>query len=205
MLSTVQFNHNDTALLWMAGSAKAEWFRSHRWPNTKTPKLASYNLTPDEEQHYMQFIGLAGEAAIHRILYGDLHRFWIAQGLQQKSHRGDGGNDLPGLDIKCADMIGGKVPNLLIQAKLIKPETIYILAIASVDEPKKPELLEVKVLGCIRGSSARVHGSIVEFHYLNYLVSAEQLTPIDVLKWPELAGDQQLQFADCSPHAQDGV
>jgi hypothetical protein len=74
-----------------------------------------------------------------------------------------------------------------------------------VDEPKKPELLEVKVLGCIRGSSARVHGSIVEFHYLNYLVSAEQLTPIDVLKWPELAGDQQLQFADCSPHAQDGV
>ena len=184
----INLEENQAALIWMAASAKADWMLSHGWPAIESQKLKNYGLTKEDEQTYHQAIGLAGEAAVHLWVYGNLSRFFAAQRINQSSATGDGGEDLQGINVKAVDSLCSlpMQQNLLVQSARLATNIIYLQTLVMVSEPFMfISNLNVKIIGAISGSSIANNFKPSHGNPPCFMVPFELLYPPEALLWNE--------------------
>ena len=150
----ISFDKWTKNLLVDIGRAKADWFRFNNWPSHLN-RFLRHGLTHEEAWHFQQFLGVCGEAALWQWLWGDLSEFWKQQAfLHESKALSDGGEDLPGLDVKTRDlMYHGTVsqPDLLLTQNRLNPKVHYVLCVVELDKPVVPLELNVSIMGCISG------------------------------------------------------
>jgi hypothetical protein len=184
----IELDENQAGLIWMAASAKADWMLAHGWPAIQSEKLKNYGLTKDDEQTYHQAIGLAGEAAVHLWVYGNLSRFFQAQRINQSSATGDGGEDLQGINVKAVDSLCSlpMQQNLLVQSPRLSTNIIYLQTLVMISEPFMfISNLKVKIVGAISGSSIATNFKPSHGNPPCYMVPFELLFPPEALLWNE--------------------
>ena len=185
---TIELDQNQAGLIWMAASAKADWMISHGWPAIQSEKLKNYGLTKDDEQTYHQAIGLAGEAAVHLWVYGNLSKFFEAQRINQAAAIGDGGEDMAGINIKAVDSLCSlpMQQNLLVQSARLSTNIIYLQTLVMISEPFMfISNLKVKIVGAISGSSIANNFKPSHGNPPCYMVPFELLFPPEALLWNE--------------------
>ena len=152
----IEFDTSTTKLLWEIGKAKAAWFAQNNWVGALS-RFLRFGITTPEAENYQQFFGLAGEAAVWQWLWGDLGEFWEQQAwLHESKALSDGGQDLPGLDVKTRDLIyhsDPTQPDLILTPNKINPDVWYVLCIVHLDQPKVPLELLVSIAGTIDGKT----------------------------------------------------
>lgn len=188
----IQITHDQatTNLLWSAAGAKAAWFQQNHWAS-KLSRMAKFGITPTEAEHFQQFVGLAGEAAVWQWLWGDLGEFWEQQSeLHETQTRTDGGHDLPGgLDVKSRDLMhhsAAHLPDLLLTPSRLNPRSQYLLTVVCLAEPWRPQETEVVLCGAISGQVIQSQQSRWYSEKLRMLAIAQgDLSPVETLRWPE--------------------
>ena len=176
-------------LIWSIAKAKSDWFRKNNWTSSLS-RFLKFGLKPTEAEHFQQFIGLCGEAAVWQWLWGDLGEFWEQQAwLHESKALSDGGEDLPGLDVKTRDLMHHQFchqPDLLLTQNRLNPNVHYVLAIVLLHQPVVPLELDVVIAGAISGQTVVEHQQEWFSDQLQKIViSQEYLTPPTVLKWTE--------------------
>ena len=185
----ITHDKSTTDLLWDIGKAKADWFRQNNWTSSLS-RLVRFGLSVVEAEHYQQFLGLAGEAAVWQWLWGDLGEFWEQQAwLHESKALSDGGQDLPGLDVKTRDLIYHREihqPDLLLTPHRINETIHYVLSVVSLAEPFKPLETDVHICGTISGLTV----SHLQQRWFNaelkrLVIPQEELSPVQILRWQE--------------------
>lgn len=185
----ITHDHATTNLLWSAAGAKAAWFQQNHWAS-KLSRMAKFGITPTEAEHFQQFVGLSGEAAVWQWLWGDLEEFWEQQAeLHESQTRTDGGQDLQGIDVKTRDLMhhsSDNLPDLLITPSRLKSHVHYLLAVACLSEPWRPQETVVVLCGAISGQA--IHQQQRRWYsekLRNLVIPQSDLAPITTLRWPE--------------------
>ena len=176
-------------LIWSIAKAKSDWFRKNNWTSSLS-RFLKFGLKPTEAEHFQQFIGLCGEAAVWQWLWGDLGEFWEQQAwLHESKALSDGGEDLPGLDVKTRDLMYHQFchqPDLLLTQNRLNPSVHYVLAIVLLHQPVVPLELDVVIAGAISGQTVVEHQQEWFSDQLQKIViSQEYLTPPQTLRWTE--------------------
>lgn len=184
----INIDENQAGLIWMAASAKAEWMLQHNWEPIESEKMKAWNLNKTDEQTYHQAIGLAGEAAVHLWIFGNLSRFFATQQINNNNHKGDGGEDIPGVNIKSVDNLC-KQPYkqmMLIRPSRISSDIIYLQTMVLIHNPYEFIYnLKVQIIGAISGSSVMANFKVDAYPIPCYLIPFDLLYPPEALLWDE--------------------
>jgi hypothetical protein len=185
----VDFDTSTIKLFKQIGEAKAAWFSQNNWVNHLS-RLIRFGLSVTDAENFQQFLGLAGEAAVWQWLWGDLGEFWEQQAfLHESKALSDGGQDLPGLDVKTRDLIyfsDPAKPDLLLTPNKINQNVYYVLCIVLLDKPIVPLELTVQIAGTISGQTVLDNQDKWYDQKLQRIViSQDKLAPIQTLRWAE--------------------
>lgn len=180
----ITFDSETTDLIWKIGQAKSDWFEKNNWPIFINRSI-KFGVSESQARTYNQFCGLCGEAALWQWLYGDLSEFWKQQAfLHESKALTDGGQDMPGLDIKTRDLITDPVPWLIITPEKLNTRIRYVLCVVQSHEPVKPDTVTVQIVGSIHGEVVdRLKDSWMNPNLNRITIDQEYLTPPEMLKW----------------------
>jgi len=184
----ISIDENQAGLIWMAASSKAEWMNKNNWPPIQSGKMKSWNLNPTEEQTYHQAIGLAGEAAVHLWIFGNLSRFFIQQQINNDGTKGDGGEDIPGVNIKAVDSLCNEPLKqmMMIPPSRISSDIIYLQTMVIINNPYEFIYnLRVQIIGAISGASIMNNFKIDHAPIPCYQIPFDLLYPPEALLWDE--------------------
>ena len=185
----IRFDDWTKDLLWKIAKAKADWFRENGW-KSKLDRFLKFGLSMDQAEQWQQFLGLCGEAAVWHWLWGDLGEFWEQQAfLHETKALSDGGQDMPGLDVKTRDLIyhdHHSQPDLFLTPTGINPEIYYVLCVVLISQPVMPLELDVVISGAISGRTVLANSNEwFDDKLKRTVISQEFLTPVQTLKWNE--------------------